>query len=106
MFVPVCREITNETSAVSPELSSLWQRAVKSNCRSAKTQLFYKWMEAGKDFGRWLVCVLRKFLCLPRCDNLHIQFCKNGCASRLQVHQERSREDLTRGHHAMGTCTA
>ena len=35
-----------------PEIASLWAKAVKSNCRAAKTVLFKKWLLTGKTFSR------------------------------------------------------
>ena len=52
--VHVARDIKSEASSVSAEVLALWHRAVNANCRSAKTQLFNKWMESGKDFARWV----------------------------------------------------
>ena len=50
---PMLRHLNNrEMHDVPDEIFSLWQKAVQTNCRSAKTQLFYKWLEAGKDYGR------------------------------------------------------
>ena len=37
---------------VPPEVSTLWAKAVASNCRAAKTALFRKWLQSGKEFGR------------------------------------------------------
>ena len=69
----VAREIKSEADTVSEEVVALWHRAVKANCRSAKTELFKKWLESGKDFARLLpsnlcttysVCLLKSKICV------------------------------------------
>ena len=68
---PLCRRnMTGGVKEIPAEVSALWQRAIKANCRAAKTALFYKWLEAGADWARILGCTivlawLRSAWCCP-----------------------------------------
>ena len=92
-----------ELATIPAEVSALWQRAIKANCRAAKTALFYKWLEAGSDRARKLGCIIVMSCASCLFQVVAIQLLDMHVIVRLHVRQERSREDIARGKHKMGT---
>ena len=46
------RQMKRAGHDVPAEIQTMWNKAVGSNCKAAKTMLFQKWLSCGKDYSQ------------------------------------------------------